>query len=469
LAVIYRSILDIADPDGGFVDRASSYFEEWIRMKLHDGSFELPHTGDVERLGEGVSISVARAAASGVSVFRGALFETNRGDGAELETQLIAIGQREGAIAWVDLDRTSLHATADSDWVPSAPNVVRRILAAEETYRGPTRLFADEVPCRRTRASRLAEEIVAPDREVTVVAIASAGGLDDDSDARARARACSLRLRGIAYITLVEPDACYELSARLTELLEEEMAIHPGDVHVFLPGVAARGFRSDRHRVIHSRELDGESEAFAALSLAPAVLSRAVEFAPPAIWRDRAKDLIDTAGSDETAIKIRRLIAHGESVDVEFKASLRYDIDKGGTNTELTRAITKTLAAFLNCRGGTLLIGVTDSGEPVGIARDLKTLQQKPNLDGFELCLREAVGMHLGNDVNPVVEISFGQLDGHTVAVASCTAHDQPVYHEDKNTVSFFVRAGNGTRPLNVREAVEYVGSRWPRTAHGDA
>ena len=45
MALIYRSILDVADPDGAFVDRAAGYFEEWVRLKLHDSSFELPLTG----------------------------------------------------------------------------------------------------------------------------------------------------------------------------------------------------------------------------------------------------------------------------------------------------------------------------------------------------------------------------------------------------------------------------------------
>ena len=126
MALIYRSIFEVADPYGAFVDRAAGYFEEWARLKLHDSSLELPLTGKIERPDEGVEISIARAEDAGLSVFRGALFETARGDGAELETQLVAISHNEHAIAWVDLDRTALHATADADWVPSAPNSERK-------------------------------------------------------------------------------------------------------------------------------------------------------------------------------------------------------------------------------------------------------------------------------------------------------------------------------------------------------
>jgi hypothetical protein len=465
MALIYRSIFDVADPYGAFVDRAAGYFEEWARLKLHDSRLELPLTGKIERPDEGVEISIARAEDAGLSVFRGALFETARGDGAELETQLVAISHNEHAIAWVDLDRTALHATADADWVPSAPNVVRRILVGEEARRGPTLLVADEVFCTSRTSARLAEEIIDPDREVPLILVVTVEGRE--AEARARARAFTLRLRGVASTVFVAADAYGDLSDHLAGFFGEEV-IRPGEVHVFLPGVAAGGYQRGRHRLIGVTELDEEEETYAALRLAPSILSRAVETPLPKTWSIRGKSLIESAGADEAAIRIRRLVAHGESAEVEFKSSLRHDAATGGANTDLTKAVTKTFAAFLNCRGGTLLIGVADSGDVVGIDTDLKTLGKKPNLDGFELCLREAVGSHLGNDVNPVIDLSFGSVDGRTVAIASCAAHHKPVFHEDRGSVSLFVRAGNGTRGLDVREAVEFVSSRWPREAASD-
>ena len=104
MALIYRSIFDVADTRGGFVDRAARCFEEWIRVKLHDSAFELPRTGKVERRADGIEITSAHAEADGLSVFRGALFETARADGAELETQLIAIQVREISIARSPID-----------------------------------------------------------------------------------------------------------------------------------------------------------------------------------------------------------------------------------------------------------------------------------------------------------------------------------------------------------------------------
>ena len=207
MALIYRSIFDVVirTERSSIVRRATS--RNGLASNCMIRAFELPLIGKIERPDEGIEISVTSAEDDGLSVFRGALFETARGDGAELETQLIAIGQNENAVAWVDLDRTALHATADTDWVPSAPNVVRRILVARKSRRGPTLLIADELFCTRQTAARLAEEIIDPDREVTLVLVIAVEG--GEAEARARARAFTLRLRGVASTVLVAADALW--------------------------------------------------------------------------------------------------------------------------------------------------------------------------------------------------------------------------------------------------------------------
>jgi ATP-dependent DNA helicase RecG len=53
--------------------------------------------------------------------------------------------------------------------------------------------------------------------------------------------------------------------------------------------------------------------------------------------------------------QLQALIQQGESEAVEFKKS-----------TALLRAIFETICAFLNGKGGTILIGVNDKGELIG-------------------------------------------------------------------------------------------------------
>ena len=61
--------------------------------------------------------------------------------------------------------------------------------------------------------------------------------------------------------------------------------------------------------------------------------------------------------------KIKQLIKQGEGIEVEFKES----------NGSLTRSVFETICAFLNRKGGTILLGVADDGKIIGVNED--TLQ----------------------------------------------------------------------------------------------
>jgi hypothetical protein len=167
------------------------------------------------------------------------------------------------------------------------------------------------------------------------------------------------------------------------------------------------------------------------------------------------------AEEPESLATIEDLIARGESLGVEYKASLRWDYRESNVNKALTKVVAKTLAAFMNSQGGTLLIGVADDGEVVGLDKDFESLGAKGNRDGFELTFRNAIGAYLGEDKNPVIDLTFSDIDGKTIAVAGCQRHSEPVFVEDGNSSEFYVRAGNTSRLLNVKEASDYIKTRW--------
>jgi hypothetical protein len=158
---------------------------------------------------------------------------------------------------------------------------------------------------------------------------------------------------------------------------------------------------------------------------------------------------------------IEDLIARGESMGVEYKASLRWDHRENQVNKALTKVVAKTLAAFMNSQGGTLLIGVADDGEVLGLDKDFVSLGAKGNRDGFELTFRNAIGSYLGEDKNPYVELTFSEVEGKTVAVAACEGYQSPVFVEDGDRSEFYVRAGNTSRPLDIKAASEYINTRW--------
>jgi ATP-dependent DNA helicase RecG len=58
--------------------------------------------------------------------------------------------------------------------------------------------------------------------------------------------------------------------------------------------------------------------------------------------------------------EIKQLLKEGEGLHVEFKESM----------TSLPRSLFDSVCAFLNTDGGTILLGVSDTGKVVGIDPD---------------------------------------------------------------------------------------------------
>ena len=93
--------------------------------------------------------------------------------------------------------------------------------------------------------------------------------------------------------------------------------------------------------------------------------------------------------------EVLTLIEGGESAVVEFKSTARRNLYTEADDQAITWAVVKTIAAFMNTHGGTLLIGVDDQGRPVGIEVDYPLVKGR-NRDGWELWLTTAIKNTLG-------------------------------------------------------------------------
>jgi hypothetical protein len=162
------------------------------------------------------------------------------------------------------------------------------------------------------------------------------------------------------------------------------------------------------------------------------------------------------------ATDVASLIAEGEGPSVEFKETARFNVRTEVADKALEAVVVKTIAGFLNAYGGTLIIGVDDSGNAIGLDRDLGSLSKKPNLDGFQQSLRTLLNNGLGTDVATRIGIEFPLVDGVQVCEMSAPASSDPVWvkHEGKEKV-FFVRSGNTTQPLDGEEAHRYIVDHW--------
>ena len=149
------------------------------------------------------------------------------------------------------------------------------------------------------------------------------------------------------------------------------------------------------------------------------------------------------------------LVKAGESTTVEFKSTFRWDIKQEKKNSEITYASLKTICAFLNTGGGTLLIGVADDGSAVGIETD-----GFPNEDRFLLHFYEVVKSAMGADITPYVQAEIDRFDGKKVCIVRCSPSERPVYIRPKGKdEEFFVRTGPSSTRLGPRDLVSYIWS----------
>jgi DNA-binding response OmpR family regulator len=182
----------------------------------------------------------------------------------------------------------------------------------------------------------------------------------------------------------------------------------------------------------------------------------------PSELQVRVREALESHEDGVYTDDITALIRRGESAELEFKASARWDIHSNRLNKELEKVIIKTVAAFLNsATGGTLLIGVNDSGVVVGLDHDYQSLGKRKDRDGYENFLTSLLLDSYGKESSPFIRISFHQVDGNEVCRIDMKPSPKPVFVCDERGEHFFLRAGNSTRLLSTREAIEYCKIHW--------
>lgn len=156
------------------------------------------------------------------------------------------------------------------------------------------------------------------------------------------------------------------------------------------------------------------------------------------------------------------LVAQGETKVQEFKSSIKWDYKVGNSNKEMTKEVVRTVAAFLNSDGGTLLIGVSDKGEILGIEKDLSLMGNK-GLDGFQLTFANAIKAFLGEDVGPLLKLSFAKKEQRTVAIVECPPCHRPVFVKEDSGNEFYARSASSSQRLDAQATNSYINARWPK------
>ena len=162
----------------------------------------------------------------------------------------------------------------------------------------------------------------------------------------------------------------------------------------------------------------------------------------------------------------RALIAGGESERVEFKESISWDRQLKQRNKALEHTIARTIASFMNTRGGVLFVGVDDAGGIVGLDGDLK-LSQRKNEDGLRLRFDDLVKQYLGNRFLPGIMIHSLEDSGKVFWVVEVRPVNEPVFVKNNGDDEFWIRGMSSSRKLSLSQAVEYIKAHFGTPSQG--
>lgn len=148
---------------------------------------------------------------------------------------------------------------------------------------------------------------------------------------------------------------------------------------------------------------------------------------------------------------ISELLSLPESDRLERKSSFEWDVVRKCENKDLKFSSLKTIVAFLNCEGGTLIIGVEDNHNIFGLEQDL-SLISNGNLDKLERKIIDGICNHIGKNFIPQVKIRFELVDDKYIRVIDVKKSAKKAWLQKtkEKKMEFYVRMSNRSEPLDI-------------------
>lgn len=175
--------------------------------------------------------------------------------------------------------------------------------------------------------------------------------------------------------------------------------------------------------------------------------------------RDRGVAGLSRDVAPLTSNDVTGALARGEDALTEFKSTLRYNLKAAKYDATMEHAVLKTIAAFLNTEGGMLLVGVDDSGTPLGIAAD-----GFPNEDKMTLHLVNLIRERIGAEHNLCIRATYHTVADKRILAIQCLRSERPVYLRASGNEQFYVRLLAATTELSIQQAHSYIAIRFKKS-----
>jgi Putative DNA-binding domain len=162
--------------------------------------------------------------------------------------------------------------------------------------------------------------------------------------------------------------------------------------------------------------------------------------------------MLDIVGGLADSDKVLSIIRGGESKQTEFKETLTLDVKKQTREKYIELSAIKTVAAFMNSTAGTLLVGVNDSGEVLGVDHEIEKFFKTH--DDFLLKFKNMVKERIGGQAYDFIDYRLVKIGQKHVLFVECKQSPIPVYVDEND---FYVRTNPATDKLDGPKMVTYI------------
>ena len=161
-----------------------------------------------------------------------------------------------------------------------------------------------------------------------------------------------------------------------------------------------------------------------------------------------------------------------ESLYLEYKSTLRWDIKQQQKSKLIQDAAIKTIAGFANSwYGGTLLIGVADNGSIHGLEDDYNTFSKRGQVGDHDLWgqhLQNLIHHRLGDYALSLVTWVFHKINGNDLARININPSAHTIYDTTGNQETFWHRTPVSTLAItDPEERTRIIATRWGATGQG--
>ena len=166
-----------------------------------------------------------------------------------------------------------------------------------------------------------------------------------------------------------------------------------------------------------------------------------------------------TTGPDTRSLE--ELISQGEHRGLEFKASIRKELNSNLGEAVVVESLVKAVLGFLNAEGGKILAGVADDGSVVGLEPDIKhTGRSKDQLLRY---IVDKLNSYIGPANTSTISIDWCEISGEDVLVFDIPRSPTPVFPLRKvlGKEDLYVRQNANIVPFTGAELYNYMKRRF--------